>query len=142
MSWSKEQCYEFIDIEPRLGRLATVSANGTPHVVPIWAKRDGDRFLVHTMAGTNKEQNIRASGTFSMVFDKHDMPYAGVVVGGTAEVVGNEVIDSLALIKELAVRFAGPEAGPGMGDYIASIPGDHVTLVLTAETFESWDHSG
>jgi hypothetical protein len=55
--------------------------------------------------------------------------------------VGNDVVDSLALVRELAIQYVGPEGGPGYGDFIASMPGEHVTLVLHVDDVESWDYS-
>jgi PPOX class probable F420-dependent enzyme len=141
MSWSRDQAYAFIDETPRIGRLATTSADGTPHAVPVWAKRDGDRFLVHTLGESTKARNIRENGRFALTFDKDEIPYMGATLFGTAEVVSNDVVDSIALVTELAIRFVGPEGGSAYGEYVASIPGEHVTLVLTVTSHESWDHS-
>ncbi len=41
MSWSKEQVLAFAAEEVRIGRLATVSAGGDPHVEPIWYASTG-----------------------------------------------------------------------------------------------------
>jgi PPOX class probable F420-dependent enzyme len=141
MSESKDQVLGFIAEETRLGRLATVSGDGAPHVVPIWFKLDGDRILIHTQAESRKAQNISATGKYALTVDKDTMPYKGATVKGRGEVVGNDVVDSLALVRELAVTYVGPEGGPGYGDYIASMPGEHVTLVLNVDDVEYWDYS-
>jgi hypothetical protein len=74
MSTSKEQVLEFIAEETRLGRLATVSGDGSPHVVPIWFKLDGDRILIHTQAESRKARNIAATGKHALTIDKDTMP--------------------------------------------------------------------
>ena len=84
---------------------------------------------------------IVANGRFAFAVDKDTMPYKGVSITGPAEVVGDDVVDSIALVKELAVQYVGPEGGPAFGEYIAAIPGVHVTLVLHIENWESWDYS-
>ena len=33
-------------------------------------------------------------------------------------------------------------AGPGFAEYVGSLPGEHVTLVLEVADHESWDFSG
>jgi PPOX class probable F420-dependent enzyme len=141
MSWDKDHVLAFLAEETRLGRLATVSADGVPHVVPIWFRVVGDRLHVHTFAESRKARNIAATGRFSLTADKDTLPYKGATVGGRAEVVTNDVVDSIALVKELAVAYAGPEVGAGMGGYIAGMPGEHVTLVLHVDEMESWDYS-
>lgn len=142
MSDAKSLGQAFITEETRIGRLATVGADGDPHVVPIWFKVDGDRLLVHTMAASRKAQNIDVTGRFSLTVDRDAMPYRGVTMVGRAEVVPNVVVDSLALVRELALSYLGPTEGPAYGDYVAAIAGDHVTLVLRPETWEYWDHAG
>lgn len=141
MSWSKEEVHAFLAEETRLGRLATVSGDGEPHVVPIWFRVTGDDLQIHTLADSTKARNIAASGRFAITIDKETMPYKGVTLFGPAEVVGNEAVNSIALVKELAVRYVGPDRGPGYGDYIVSMPGEHVTLVLHVERWEAWDYS-
>jgi PPOX class probable F420-dependent enzyme len=51
---------------PRLATLGTVRADGSPHLVPVKAMRDGERFLVLTRPGTVKVRNVAASGRASL----------------------------------------------------------------------------
>ena len=141
MSWSKEEVHAFLAEETRIGRLATASAAGQPHVVPIWFRVVGDDLQIHTMAESTKARNVAANGRFAITIDKDSLPYKGVTLTGPAEVVGNEAVDSISLIRELAVRYVGPDAGPGFGDHVASMQGEHVTLVLHIESWEAWDYS-
>jgi PPOX class probable F420-dependent enzyme len=141
MSWTKEQVLAFAAEEVRIGRLATVSAEGDPHVVPIWYAVDGDRLLVHTVAESRKAQNIIATGKYAITIDKDTLPYKGVTVSGRAEAVGDDVLDSRELVVKLAVAYMGPQVGPGFGESVARAPGTHVTLVLHVDETESWDFS-
>lgn len=141
VGWSKEQVLAFAAEEVRVGRLATVSAGGDPHVVPIWYAVDGDRLLVHTMAESRKARNIVETGKYALTIDKDTPPYKGVTVSGRAEAVGDDVLDSKKLVVDLAVAYLGPGMGARFGEGIASVPGDHVTLVLHVAETESWDFS-
>ena len=141
MGMSKDEVKAFLTEETRVGRLGTAGADGAPHVVPVWFKVVGDDIHVHTQAESTKAMNLVANGRFAFAVDKDTMPYKGVSITGPAEVVGDDVVDSIALVKELAVRYVGPEGGPAFGEYIAAIPGVHVTLVLHIENWESWDYS-
>lgn len=142
MSMSRDEVTAFLTEETRVGRLATASADGAPHVVPIWFKVVGDAIHIHTQAESTKARNIAANGRFGFAVDVDTMPYKGVSITGAAEVVGDDVVDSIALVKELAIQYVGPDGGPGFGEYIAAIPGTHVTLVLHIDAWESWDYSG
>jgi len=140
MSWSREQVDAFLAERPlRLGRLATVSAAGAPHVVPVWFLPDGDRLLVHTLASSRKAREIRETGRFAMSVDTERWPYRGVAMEGSAEVVGNDVVDSLQVARTLAVEHLGPEHGPAAGEANAAMPGEHVALVLHPERWSAWD---
>jgi len=127
--------------QTRLGRLATVSGAGDPHVVPTWFAVEDDRVHIHTQAKSRKAQNVAATGKYALTVDEETMPYKGVTVGGRAEVVGNDVVGSIALVKQLAIAHVGTESGPGYGEFIASMPGEHVPLVLHVDDAESWDFS-
>lgn len=141
MGWSKEQVLAFAAEEARIGRLATVSPGGDPHVKPIWYAVDGDRILVHTMAESRKARNISGTGKYSLTIDKDTVPYKGVTVSGRAEAVGDDVLDSKKLVVDLAVAYLGPQVGPRFGERVAGAPGEHVTLVLHVDEMESWDFS-
>ena len=43
----------------RTGKLATVRADGRPHVVPIWFTLDGDALIFTTGASSIKAKNFR-----------------------------------------------------------------------------------
>ncbi len=141
MGWSKEQVDEFLTGEPRMGRLATVSGDGEPRVAPVWFRHDGDRLLVHSMEDSSKVRNALATGRFSMTVDKDDAPYAGVILTGKIEVLAADEYDFAELVNACAVKYLGPELGGPMGAMIAGMPGGHVTLALTPETWDSWDYS-
>lgn len=141
MSITREQLSAFLGEETRVGRLATASADGAPHVVPIWfVERDG-ALLVHTQADSTKARNIAANGRFSLAVDKDTHPYKGVSIQGTARLAGDDEIAWNPLIHELARLYCPPEMADGFGDYIASMPGEHVTLVLEPRSWEFWDYA-
>ena len=77
MNWDKDQVLAFLAEETRLGRLATVSADGVPHVVPIWFRVAGDRLHLHTSAEGREARNITATGRFSLTADQDTLPYKG-----------------------------------------------------------------
>ena len=141
MSWSKEQIDEFLTSDVRMGRLATVSADGEPRVAPVWFAKDGERLLVHSMEESAKVTNARATGRFSLTVDKDEAPYAGVILTGRVEVLGQDDFDYATLVKDCAVRYLGAQLGAQMGAMIAGMPGGHVTLALTPEKWDSWDYS-
>ncbi len=103
--------------EQRLGRLATVSASGRPHVVPVGFRVDPELGVVdiggRDMCRTKKFRDVAQTGRVAFVVDDVLPPWRarGVEVRGRAEVLGNE---SIRIFPERIVGWGiDPEArGP------------------------------
>ena len=103
--------------EQRLGRLATVSASGRPHVVPVGFRVDPELGVVdiqgRDMGRTKKFRDVAQTGRVAFVVDDVLPPWRarGVEVRGRAEVLGNE---SIRIFPERIVGWGiDPEArGP------------------------------
>ena len=82
--------------ERRLARIATVGADGTPHVVPVgWnynAELDTIDVGGRDMASTKKFRDVRHSGRAAIVIDDVVPPWQprGIEVRGRAEAVEDE----------------------------------------------------
>jgi PPOX class probable F420-dependent enzyme len=90
----------------RVGRLATVTPAGHPHIVPVCFALAGGR-IVTAVDGKPKAttelarlENVRATGRASLLVDHYDEDWAQlwwVRVDGSAEVIGSDAaIDALA----------------------------------------------
>lgn len=44
--------------KPRIGRLASVQAEGSPHIAPVWFRFEADQFLVLTERGSRNHNNV------------------------------------------------------------------------------------
>ena len=103
--------------EQRLGRLATVSASGRPHVVPVGFRVDAELGVVdiggRDMGRTKKFRDVAQTGRVAFVVDGVLPPWRarGVEVRGRAEVLGGE---SIRIFPERIVGWGiDPEArGP------------------------------
>lgn len=73
---------QFLLAPGRTGHVATVRADGRPHVVPVWFTLDGDDVLFNTAADTVKARNLRRFGRASLSVDLPTMPYAFVHLEG------------------------------------------------------------
>lgn len=73
---------QFLLAPGRTGHLATVRADGRPHVAPVWFTLDGDDVLFNTAADTVKGRNLRRGGRASLSVDLPTMPYAFVHLEG------------------------------------------------------------
>jgi pyridoxamine 5'-phosphate oxidase family protein len=83
----------YLTSEPRLGRLATVDADGQPHVVPVGWRYDEPTgtFTIsgRGLAATRKFRNVAAHPRAALVIDDVLPPWRarGVLVQGTARAV-------------------------------------------------------
>ena len=82
-----QEAREFLRAGTRTGKLATVSADGSPHVAPIWFELDDDGNLFFTTgASTVKGRNLRREPRLSLCVDDENPPFAHVVLFGVAEI--------------------------------------------------------
>ena len=91
----------------RPAMLATVRADGRPHVAPIWFDLDDDGALVfNTGAETVKGRNLAREGRASLCVDDDRPPFSFVVVEGTVE-----ISDHLPDVAHWAARIGGRYMG-------------------------------
>ncbi|MEU5826669.1 PPOX class F420-dependent oxidoreductase [Micromonospora tulbaghiae] len=85
--------------EPQLAHVATVEADGTPHVTPVWVDTDGEHVVFNTAKGRQKYLNMSRNPVVAVsVADKAD-DYRTLWIKGTVEFVtegADEHIDRLA----------------------------------------------
>ena len=91
----------------RTGKLATVRADGRPHVAPVWYDLDGDDSIVfNTGRETVKGRNLAREGRASMCVDDDRPPFSFVVVEGSVEL--DEDLDE---VRRWATRIGGRYMG-------------------------------
>jgi PPOX class probable F420-dependent enzyme len=113
----------------RLGRVATVAADGRPHVVPVmYAFADG-AFWFSSDPGDRKARNLRAHPQAALVVDEPPPVKAGVTVSGPATVIE----DGEAF--ELAQDHL---AAAGAGGKRRRAPGEQVYVRLQPDDVASW----
>src|ERR1700758_990561 len=86
----------------RTGKLATVRADGRPHVVPIWFDLDGDTLIFTTGNTSVKARNIRHDNRVSICVDDEQPPFAFASIEGTAT-----LSDNLKELVHWATRLGG-----------------------------------
>jgi PPOX class probable F420-dependent enzyme len=116
----------------RVGRLATVTADGRPHVVPVCFALDAGRIYTavdakpKTTQALRRLENVRASGRASLLVDHYEEDWSQlwwVRVDGPAE-----VLDSNGALDALAAKYEQYRADPPAGPVIA----------ITPERWRSW----
>jgi PPOX class probable F420-dependent enzyme len=110
----------------RVGRLATVTAAGRPHVVPVCFALTGGRIVTavdakpKTTTALARLDNVRATGGASLLVDHYEEDWSRlwwVRVDGAAE-----VIESDAAIDALAAKYEQYRSARPAGPVIAIAP--------------------
>ena len=65
-----------------LGHLATLRANGTPHVTPLWIDHDGDIVLVNVRVDRVKAANMRERSAVALAIVDPRNPYRYLTITG------------------------------------------------------------
>lgn len=114
--------------ESKRGILGTINADGTPHLVPVFAAVKDGKLLVSTPRTTVKARNIARDPRVTMAFGIR--PW--LAVAGTARIVGDETSDLPARLREYYKLASGEH--PDWDDYDrAMIDEKRVLLEITPE---------
>lgn len=80
---TKDELREFLLEGTKTGKLATVRADGRPHVMPVWYDLDGDNLVFTTGGDSVKARNMMRDPSVSITIDDQTPPYAFVTIEGT-----------------------------------------------------------
>lgn len=84
---SKQQVYEFIEETVLTAHLATVRANGKPHVAPVWIATDGEDIVWNSGDDTVKGKNLLRTRYAAISMDDSVPPFSSVRLEGPVEVI-------------------------------------------------------
>jgi PPOX class probable F420-dependent enzyme len=106
-----EERRTFLLAGTRTAALATVRADGRPHVAPIWCTLDGDDLLFTTGERTVKGANLRRDGRVALMVDDEAPPFAFVAIEGVVS-----LCDALDEMRYWATRIAARYMGEDQAD--------------------------
>jgi PPOX class probable F420-dependent enzyme len=109
-----EERRRFLTAGTRTMKVATVRADGQPHVVPVWFVLDGDTVVFTTGEDTLKGRHLRRDPRVALCMDEETPPFAFVLIEGTAELIRNAP-DLLDWATRIAHRYMGVERAAAYG---------------------------
>ena len=115
-------------LDKNFASMATVNADGSPHVTPVWVDWDGEAVLVNTLRGRVKERNVARQPRVEILVYNLENPYQYVRVSGDAELVEENAekhIDTLA--KKYLGEDRYPWGAPGDTRVIVRVRPDRVS---------------
>jgi PPOX class probable F420-dependent enzyme len=111
----------------RTAALATVRADGRPHVAPVWFTLDGDDLLFTTGQDTVKGVNQRRDGRVALMVDDEEPPFAFVSIEGDVS-----LSDDLNTMRYWAIRIAARYMGEDQAEAYGTrnaVPGELLVRV-------------
>lgn len=130
---TQDEWRAFLSEGTRTGKVATVRADGSPHIAPVWFLLDGDDLVFNTGEDTVKGRNLARDGRVSVCVDDDRPPFAFAVVQGRAE-LRKDLGEVREWATRIALRYMGQEAAEEFGAR-NGVPGEllvhvHVDKVL------------
>src|SRR3989337_4523750 len=68
--------------EPNFAHIATLMADGSPQVTPVWVELEGDRIVVNPAEGRVKPRNVRRDPRVAVSIVRQDNPYQSAFIRG------------------------------------------------------------
>ena len=126
---TRDEWRAFLTDPVRTAKVATVRADGRPHVAPVWFFLDDDDTIVFTTGATTvKGRTITADPRLALCVDDDRPPFSFVVVEGRAEV--SEDADALLhWATALGRRYMGPDRAEEYGRR-NGVPGELLVRVV------------
>jgi PPOX class probable F420-dependent enzyme len=129
---TEQETRDFLRAGTRTGKLATVSADGSPHVAPVWFELDDDGNLFFTTgANTVKGRNLRREPRLSLCVDDESPPFSHVVVLGVAG-ISEDPKELLKWATRVGGRYMGEDQSEEFGRRNA-VKGELLVRVTTTK---------
>ncbi|MFF7967867.1 PPOX class F420-dependent oxidoreductase [Streptomyces sp. NPDC007903] len=130
-----EEWRAFVSYGTRTGKLATVRADGSPHIAPIWFLLDGDELVFNTGEETVKGRNLARDPRVALCVDDDRPPFSFVVLNGQARL--SEDLDEIRRwATRIAARYMGEDRAEEFGarngvpgELLVRVHIDHVVAV-------------
>jgi PPOX class probable F420-dependent enzyme len=108
--------------------VATLMADGSPQVTPVWVERDGDLILINSHEDRLKPRNLRRDERVAVSIQDPDEPLVALIVRGRAAELTHDGADED--FDRLAHKYTGHAFAhtPGQQRVTIRIEPEHVLL--------------
>jgi PPOX class probable F420-dependent enzyme len=138
------ETWDFLMAGTRTGHVATVQADGRPHVKPVWFElsgKPGDFEVLFTnfttAADTVAGRNLTRDGRVMICVDDPVPPFSFMLIEGTA-VLSEDSAELLAVATRLGARYMGADRAAEYGTRNA-VPGELIVRVSPARVLAQRD---
>jgi PPOX class probable F420-dependent enzyme len=136
-----DEMHAFLD-EGRDLQVASINADGTPHLVTMWYLRDGEDLLFWTYAKSQKVVNVRRDPRATVLVatgEKYE-ELKGVSINGSTSVI-DDLDEVLAFGEKVYEKYWGPIDNDLVRDGVRTMGAKRVVIRVTPVKTTSWDHS-
>jgi PPOX class probable F420-dependent enzyme len=96
--------------KPAFAHLATLNADGSPQVTPVWVDFDGTNVIVNTARGRVKAKNLAREARVALSIADPENPYRYVGIQGRVVEMTEQGSD--AHIDKMAKKYLGKDTYP------------------------------
>jgi len=136
-----DEMHAFLD-DGRDLQVASVNADGTPHLVTMWYLRDGDDLLFWTYAKSQKVVNVRRDPRATVLVatgEKYE-ELKGVSINGSVT-VEDDPEGVLAFGEKVYEKYWGPIDNDLVREGVRTMGAKRVVIRVSPLKTTSWDHS-
>ncbi len=125
-------------VDPALcAAISTVRPDGSPRVVPVWYRWDGERILVWSGAERRWVRDLRAEPRVAISVHEHTAPWSAVVLRGRASVEIGTLSELCDEIEAIVRRYV--PAGKVASTIASYDDGSlHALVAIEPELVEAW----
>lgn len=123
-------------------QVASINADGTPHLVTMWYLRDGDDLCFWTYAKSQKVLNVRRDPRTTVLVATGEAyeELRGVSINGTAT-VEDDLETVLTFGEQVYEKYWGPIDNDLVREGVRVMGAKRVIIRVTPAKTTSWDHS-
>ena len=138
MSMSEQESNDFL-VKGRIVRVASIGADGVPHIAPIWYVYENGKLYMQTGPESRKVRNIKANSNVAFCVDVGEAYYdlKAVVGKGRARILTEKKFNT-EVGKRVLLKYLGDLNNPA-AKQLASL--EHVVIEITPTGETSWDYS-
>ena len=106
-----EKIEKYLAEPARIGRIATVSPKGQPHVVPVWFMWEDGIAWVHSFMSTKKVEHLLKNPRCALVVDGSpaEPGMMGVLIKGKAEIITSPAGEVRSRAEKIYRRYLNEE---------------------------------
>jgi PPOX class probable F420-dependent enzyme len=123
--------------EPALvGVVGTLREDGSPHLVPVWYRWDGESILIWTDDVRVWARNLRRDPRVAFSVQEIEAPFAAVALRGRATLTRADDDETLGQIRRIIERYVPGNELPGFLE--SWLVGPQILVRIEPEVVRSW----